>query len=457
MDNNELWQCVLADIELSVSRANFNTWFKGTNIYSKEGSLVVVSVSSSFAKEWLENKFSKFILKSLRNINSEVKEVKFIIVSIKDQDTNNLILKRKRQELRNDKIENQLKFKEIETNKDSNLNPKYTFETYIVGSSNELAYAAAQSVTKNLGMVYNPLFIYGGVGLGKTHLLQAIGNDILSDSPAKKIKYVSAEKFASELVSSIQCGEMEKFKNKYRKIDLLIIDDIQFLSGKEKTQEEFFHTFNTLYEKNKQIIISSDRPPQAIQTLQDRLRSRFEGGMIADISYPDLETRLAILKSKTTSRGINLSEDILNFMAETFKNNIRELEGALNKVIIQVSLSKNQKTDLQAVKKILTNETNIPKKTISIKQIIKIVADFYDIEEKQLLMRIRRQEIVKPRQIAMFLLRNEYKASFPTIGSKMGGRDHTTVIHACEKITREVKNNNILAEEINLIKQRLYA
>ncbi len=457
MNNNELWQYVLADIELSVSKANFNTWFKGTSIYSKEGSLVVVSVSSSFAKEWLENKFSKFILKSLRNINSEIKEVSFIVSSIKDQTVNNLILKRKKQELKHSKIENQLKFNNIESEKETNLNPKYTFESYIVGSSNELAYAAAKSVTKNLGTVYNPLFIYGGVGLGKTHLLQAIGNNILKEYPKKKIKYVSAEKFATELVSSIQCGEMEKFKNKYRKIDLLIIDDIQFLSGKEKTQEEFFHTFNTLYEQNKQIIISSDRPPQAIQTLQDRLRSRFEGGMIADISYPDLETRLAILKSKTNTRAINLPDEILNYMAESFKNNIRELEGALNKVIIQVSLSKNQKTTLESVKNILENRSNLPKKTLSIKQIIKIVADFYDVEEKQLFMRIRRQEIVKPRQIAMFLLRNEYKASFPTIGSKMGGRDHTTVIHACEKIKKEVKHNNILADEINLIKQRLYA
>jgi len=455
-DNNELWQCVLADIELNVSKANFNTWFKGTNIYSREGGLVVVSVSSSFTKEWLENKFSKFILKSLRNINSEIKEVKFIVASSKDQEDNNSLLKRRRQDLRNIEIENQLKFKELDGSKDSDLNPKYVFETYIVGSSNELAYAAARSVTKNLGMIYNPLFIYGGVGLGKTHLLQAIGNEILKDDPTRKVKYVSAEKFASELVSSIQCGEMEKFKEKYRKIDLLIIDDIQFLSGKEKTQEEFFHTFNALYEKNKQIIISSDRPPQAIQTLQDRLRSRFEGGMIADISYPDFETRLAILKSKTTPRGVNLPEDVLSFMAESFKNNIRELEGALNKVIIQASLSSDQRTDLESVKKILTNETNTPKKALSIKQIIKTVADFYDIEEKQILMRIRRQEIVKPRQVAMFLLRHEYKASFPTIGSKMGGRDHTTVIHACEKITKEVKNNNILAEEINLIKQRLY-
>jgi len=455
MDNNELWQCVLSDIEISISKANFNTWFRNTGIEAREGNAVVVGVPSSFTKEWVENKFSKDILKSLRDINSEIKEVKFVVSSSKPLASPSTILRRRRQETR--EPENQLKFGGLVSNgEETNLNSKYTFDTFVVGSSNELSHAAAKSVTKNLGMIYNPLFIYGGSGLGKTHLLQAIGNEVLKQDSSKKIKYISSEKFASELVSSIQCGEMEKFKNKYRQIDLLIIDDIQFLSGKEKTQEEFFHTFNSLYEKNKQIIISSDRAPKAIKTLEDRLRSRFEGGMIADVSYPDFETRLAILKSKTDSKEIALSDDIMTYLAETFKSNIRELEGALNKVIMQANLSKDNKTTLDFVKKTVSSEIDMPRKVISVKQILKIVSDFYDVEEKLLFQRVRRQEVVKPRQVAMFLLRNEYKASFPTIGSKMGGRDHTTVIHACDKISKEMKTNNILVDEINLIKQRLY-
>ncbi|MEK7452801.1 MAG: chromosomal replication initiator protein DnaA [Patescibacteria group bacterium] len=456
MDHQELWQCVLSEIEISVSKANFNTWFRNTSIYDRDGNTIIVSVPSSFTKEWLESKFNKFILKSLRDLNSEIREVKFIVSTNKSKPSQNdhATAKRKKEAPKN--TESQLKLNGLNKDSDNNLNQKYTFDTFVVGSSNELAHAAAKSITKNLGIVYNPLFIYGGSGLGKTHLIQSIGNEVLKQTPNARVKYLSAEKFASELVSSIQCGEMEKFKNKYRQIDLLIIDDIQFLSGKEKTQEEFFYTFNSLYEKNKQIIISSDRPPKAIKTLEERLRSRFEGGMIADISYPDFETRLAILKSKIAINNTSLPENVINYIAENFKRNIRELEGALNKVIIQATLLNNTEISLDSIKKTLSPDSDMPKKIISIKQIIKVVSDFYDVEEKLLLQRTRRQEIVKPRQVAMFLLRNEYKASFPTIGSKIGGRDHTTVIHACEKIGNELKNNNMLVEEINLIKQRLY-
>ena len=454
MENNELWQCVLSDIELNISKTSFNTWFKGTSIHSKEGSVVVVSVPSAFAKEWLEGKFYKFILKSLRDVNSEIKDVKFIVTPNKSDlsKTNNLSKRKKEQK----KDNNQLELSGLKDNSDTNLNPKYTFDTFVVGSSNELAHAAAKSITKNLGTIYNPLFIYGGSGLGKTHLLQSIGNEVLRLHPEKKIKYISAEKFTNELVSALTAGNMNKFKSKYRQIDLLIIEDVQFLSGKEKTQEEFFHTFNSLYEKNKQIIISSDRPPKAIKTLEDRLRSRFEGGMIADVSYPDFETRLAILKSKIIAKKVSIPDDILIYIAENFKNNIRELEGALNKVLMQLDISENSIITLESAKRILSVESSIPKKVVNIKQILKTVSEFYDVEEKLLLQRVRRQEVVKPRQVAMFLLRNECKVSFPTIGSKMGGRDHTTVIHACEKISKEMKNNNMLAEEINLIKQRLY-
>ncbi len=450
MNNKELWQSVLADIELNISKANFNTWFKDTSIHSREGSLVVISAPSTFKKEWLESKFSKIILKSLREINPEIKEIKFIVESKKPVFD---IIGRKREK----KEDYQLKLDtQNSAIKESDLNPKYTFDTFIVGSSNEIAYAAARSVTKNLGTVYNPLFIYGPSGLGKTHLLQSIGNEVLKQDPTKKVKYLSTEKFTNELIDAIRSGEMEKFKNKYRKIDVLIIDDVQFISGKEKTQIEFFHTFNALYEKNKQIIISSDRPPKAIKTLEERLRSRFEGGMIADVGYPDFETRLAILKFKANSKNVELPDDILTYIASTFKNNIRELEGALNKVIIHNNLSQEKPITLDDVKRILNSHTDIPKKVINPKQILKTVAEFYDVDEKHLIMKIRRQEIVKPRQVAMFLLRNECKASYPSIGSKLGGRDHTTVMHACLKIEKELKKNDLLAEEINLIKQRLY-
>ena len=300
MELDELWKAALGEIELQVSRANFKTWLQNTSIADKKGGVVTIAVPNSFTKEWLENKYHKFILKSLRNLESEIKEVNYQIKQ-------NLIkedFKGKNGFREEDKIiRKQLDFQELNINTLTNLNPRYTFDNFVVGSSNELAHAAALAVTKNLGKKYNPLFIYGGVGLGKTHLIQAIGNKVKKEDQVKKIKYVTSERFTSEVISTVRSGslrpnDIDDFKKSWREIDLLIIDDIQFLSGKEKTQEEFFHTFNALYDAGKQIILSSDRPPKSIQTLEERLRSRFEGGMIADISYPDLETRIAILKSK---------------------------------------------------------------------------------------------------------------------------------------------------------------
>lgn len=295
----ELWQTVLGEVELNISKASFITWFKDTKITSKKDGAVVISAPNGFTKEWLENKYNKLILKILRNNSADIKEVKFVIG--KEEQLNNS--QKETVQIPNI-IGSQLDFQEFAINKETNLNPKYTFDNFIVGSFNELAQAAGRAVTKNLGTLYNPLFIYGGVGLGKTHLMQAIGNYLVKKTPSKKIKYLSSEKFTSELIDAIRKKGMDNFKNKYRKIDVLIIDDIQFIAGKEKTQEEFFHIFNNLYQKNKQIIISSDRPPQAISTLEERLRSRFQGGMIADVGFPDLETRIAILKSKSKEKKI---------------------------------------------------------------------------------------------------------------------------------------------------------
>ena len=458
MDLNELWKAALGEIELQVSRANFKTWLQNTSITDKKDGVVTIAVPNSFTKEWLENKYHKFILRSLRNLESEIKEVNYQIKQnvIKEGFKGKNVFREEDMVVRK-----QLDFQELNVNTLTNLNPRYAFDNFIVGSSNELAHAAASVVVKNLGKKYNPLFIYGGVGLGKTHLIQAIGNQVKKESPTKKVKYVTSERFTSEVISALRSGslrpnDIDDFKKRWREIDLLIIDDIQFLSGKEKTQEEFFHTFNALYDAGKQIVLSSDRPPKSIQTLEERLRSRFEGGMVADISYPDLETRVAILKSKASEKNVVLSDEIFEYVAQNIKKNVRELEGALNRLIAANYQPNQKELTLNDAKKILNLILNTPKKSTTLKSIIKAVAEFYDVSEKDVLDRSRKKEIVKPRQIIMFLLREELKSSFPFIGLKIGGRDHTTAIHACEKIKKEIELDSNLNDEINLIKEKLY-
>ena len=458
MDLHELWKAALGEIGLQISKANYKTWLANTSIVDKKNGVVIVAVPNSFTKEWLENKYHKFILRSLRNIESEIKEVTYQIKPnyIKEE------LKDKKQPKEDELIiHKQLDFAELNVDAETNLNPRYTFDNFIVGPSNELAHAAASAIVKNLGNKYNPLFIYGGVGLGKTHLIQAIGNAVRKENRNKKIKYVTSERFTSEVITTLRSGslrpnDIDDFKKRWREIDLLIIDDIQFLSGKEKTQDEFFHSFNALYDAGKQIIISSDRPPKSIQTLEERLRSRFEGGMIADVSYPDLETRITILKTKANEKGFDFSYDILEYIALNIKKNIRELEGALNRLIAS-NLNANKKDlNLTEVKKALNIIVNTPKKSTTFKNIIKAVAEFYDISEKELLERSRKKEIVKPRQVIMYLLREELKSSFPFIGLKVGGRDHTTAIHACDKIKKEIELDQNFNDEINMIREKLY-
>ena len=448
--NEELWQATLAEVQFNTSPAIFSTWFRNTKILDKKDEKIIISVPNNFSKEWLENKYNKKLLKILRGLNPEIKEVKYDLrktpVGVKKEPV-----------IKNTVNENQLEFQTYKINKETGLNPKYIFENFVVGSFNELPHAAAIAISKKPGLVYNPLFVYGGVGLGKTHLIQAIGNEINKKFPKKKIRYISSEKFISGVVNSIRDHSIESFKNDFKKTDLLIIDDIQFLTGKEKTQEEFFHIFNTLYQNNKQIIISSDRIPKAIPSIEDRLRSRFEGGMIVDVGTPDIETRMAILKVKSKERKINLSDEVLEYIAENIKNNIRELEGAINKITIYQNM-KNDNTDIDInkIKTILKNLILNPQKPISSKKIITIVANFYDLKEKDLFIPTRKKEIVRPRQIAMYLLRDMLKCSFPFIGRKFQGKDHTTTIYACSKISKEMQENEVLNEEINLIKQRLY-
>ncbi len=447
MNTEELWQAVLAQIQLSISPANFSTWFKSTGIISQKGGEVMVSTPNSFAKEWLEQKYNKMVLKILHTLNEEIKDVKYVVGKQE--------LKIFRGQKTSFPEAFQLELPEFEADKETGLNSKYGFDNFVVAPFNELPHAAAQAVSNNPGSVYNPLFVYGGVGLGKTHLLQAIGNQIAKVFPEKKTKYLSAEKFTSEVITSIRNQEMEAFKTKYRQVDVLIMDDVQFLAGKEKTQEEFFHTFNALYEKNKQIIVSSDRPPKIIPSLTERLKSRFEGGMIADISMPDFETRVAILKAKAREKMVDFPDEVLNYIATNIQKNIRELEGALNRLTSYQKLN-SRPPDIETTKSLLKNTLFAPPKIATPQKIIRAVAEFYDLKEKELLDPSRKREIVYPRQIAMYLLREDLKSSYPFIGRKFSGKDHTTAIHAYEKINKEIRVNERLADEIGLIKQRLY-
>src|SRR3989339_252501 len=364
MNNIELWQSVLAQMQFHISKANFATWFQNTEIIIKENEKIVISVPNAFSKEWLSNKYNKLILKILHDIDDSIKDLEFIIrpnsaknSSFKVADEENKVSE-----------EIQLRFDEFKINKETNLNPRYTFESFVVGSFNELAHAAALAVSENPGLTYNPLFIYGGTGLGKTHLMQAIGNKITENLKKKKVRYISSEKFVSGIVSAIRNNSMEFFKASLAPIDILILDDIQFIAGKNKSQEEFFHVFNSLYEKNKQIVLSSDRPPNAIPELEDRLRSRFEGGMIADVSLPDYETRLVILKTKLQEKNINMPEEILEYIAANVKKNIRELEGALNKLLIYEKI--NRKIDIETTKKLLKGFVFSPFDVANYKKII---------------------------------------------------------------------------------------
>lgn len=453
MTNEELWKAVLGEMELSLSRANFTTWFKNTSVLSRDDNTVVVSVPNGFIKEWLENKFHKKILESIRSQSKEIREIRYVIgrskLELAKRDFSNILLE-------NDLESESKREFDKDMDKTTNLNKRYIFDSFIVGSNNELAHAACLAVTKNLGKLYNPLFLYGGVGLGKTHLLQAIGNKVLDDkNSTNSILYISSERFTASILEALINRNIEDLKSKYCQLDLLMIDDIQFIAGKEKTQDIIFSTFNELYGKNKQIVLSSDRPPKAIPALEERLKSRFEGGMIADIGTPDFETRLAILKQKSHEKKYEFNEEILTYIATNIQKNVRELEGALNRVGA-FSQIYNRVPDIKEVKNILNTYLSSSYKRTSPQSILKAAAEFYNISLTDLVKRSRKKEIVKPRQVAMFLLREETKLSFPEIGQKLGGRDHSTVIHACEKIKLESSVDEPLRQELVLIRERVY-
>ncbi|MYE38416.1 MAG: chromosomal replication initiator protein DnaA [Candidatus Spechtbacteria bacterium SB0662_bin_43] len=450
MNDIDLWGVVLNEMELQTSRAAFLTWFKNTSISSHRDGVVSVAVPNGFTKRRLQEKYTKTILKVLRDTIPDIKSVLFVVETKKHS-----FLTQRTPSAVKTPLEGQAIFEEMEINPKTHLNPKYSFQSFVVGPSNELARAAAMAVVESPGHTHNPLFIYGGVGLGKTHLLQSIGNELFNKN--KNVVYITSEQFTNEFIASIQNNTKNSFKEQYRTKDVLIIDDIQFIAGKEQTQEEFFHTFNTLYENNKQIILCSDRPPKAIATLEERLRSRFEGGMLADIKPPDYETRLAILQTKIKERNITMENSILEHIATSIKNNIRELEGALNLIVTSSrSLYDNQITQEHA-KRIITNLLHTPQKPVSHKHIINTVARFYEIKEEEIMKKNRRREIVLPRQIVMFLMRKELKKSYPAIGEHLGGRDHTTVMHACDKIEKRIQDDVMFEDELNVIKQTLYS
>lgn len=456
MDTERLWQSALAEVELQISRPNFATWLKSSQLVENRDGIALVALPNAFAKEWVEKKYYKMILGAIRAIDTSTKRVEFVV---KNSDHPAPLAHKKlgsAPQLDAEKMEQQLAFLDLNVDPITNLNPRYTFASFVVGAANELAHAAAMAVVKEVGTKYNPLFIYGGTGLGKTHLIQAIGNEIKQlHRDRVRVKYVPSERFASEVVAALQTRRWNELKDKYRNVDVLIIDDIQFIGGKEKTEEEFFHTFNALYENSKQIIISSDRPPEAIPTLQERLRSRFQGGMIVDVSYPDYDMRLAIIKTKLEENGKLLSDELLGVIADRVRKNIRELEGIVNKIFFYQDM-KGMTLTRDLIEEIIDKTIQKPSKNITVNQVIKAVADFYEISPADLSGRCRKREIVEPRQIAMYFLRDMLEMSYPFIGEKMGNRDHTTAIHACEKIAREINKDSSLNQKLLLIKDIIY-
>lgn len=440
----ELWDKVLSEAKQKISKPSFETWLKSTKLLAYTGDTVTIAAPNSFGREWLENHYVHLIAAILAELTGKDLRIRFVV----QQDPN---------------IENfDIPSTPIQKNYDeqpdtslSMLNTKYTFDTFVIGSGNRFAHAASLAVAEAPANAYNPLFIYGGVGLGKTHLMHAIGHYVLEHNPKAKVVYLSSEKFTNEFINSIRDNRAEEFRNKYRNVDVLLIDDIQFLAGKESTQEEFFHTFNTLHEESKQIIISSDRPPKEIPTLEDRLRSRFEWGLITDIAPPDLETRIAILRKKAKADNLDIPNEVMLYIANQIDSNIRELEGALIRVVAYSSLVNEDITAelaAQALKNIIPNATP---RTLTILDIQKAVGEHYHIKLEDFTAKRRTKSIAFPRQVAMYLSREMTDCSLPKIGDEFGGRDHTTVIHAHEKISSLLKDDQGLQQDIKQIKSML--
>ena len=446
---HDLWQSVLNEIETTISHAAFTTWFKNTELLENTTGKITVAVPNIFAQRQFETKFDDKIRQILTENGVTVKDIDYIV------QTNNKHKTINREVIPGD-IEPAPVAQKSERSPTISLNNRYTFANFIVGSSNDLAYTAAQAVVKNPGTKYNPLFLYGGAGLGKTHLAQAVGNEIIKNSPKTKVLYITIEQFYNDFIDMVRFKRGEKgFSDKYRSVDVLIVDDMQFIVGKEKSQESFFHTFNELHQQNKQIIITSDRPPKDIPTLTDRLRSRFEWGMAIDIQMPDFETRCAILRAKSENSGVTLNQETIEFLANNIKTNIRELEGVLNQ-LLAYSEMRGIEPNLATAEGLLAGAKYSPTHHITAKQIINKTANYFQLAPADITSADRSKNIVTPRQIAMYLLRSEMRMSFPNIARELGRKDHTTAMHSVEKIEKAIKLDYLIREQVAEIRDKLY-
>jgi chromosomal replication initiator protein len=464
MDAKQVWRAALGELQVSLSPANYETWLRDTALVDVDEQRFRIAVPNGFAKDWLETRYRSLISQTLARIVGYSVQVEFFVAAGADGATGAGSAAGDPSGTANGQHLNgtspQVRLEPTRVGGEggaTNLNPRYTFANFIVGSANRLAHAASLSVAERPGHAYNPLFLYGGVGLGKTHLMHAIGNQVIAKFPRKRVVYATSEKFTNEFITSIQQGKIDEFRARYRRIDLLLIDDIQFIADKERTQEEFFHTFNAIHEDGKQIVLSSDRPPKAILTLEERLRSRFEWGLIADLTAPDLETRIAILRAKAEEGAVPITSDVIEFIARKVVSNIRELEGALNRIVAYASMGA-MPISIELAQAVLSNVLYNPKKRqVTPERIARAVADYYGVPMDALQGQKRDKAIVMPRQIAMFLMREETDVSLLRIGAELGGRDHSTVLHACDKITRESAVNDELRREIAAVRELIYA
>jgi chromosomal replication initiator protein len=448
MKASQVWQAALGELQMQMSKATFETWVKPSKVLSYEDGEFIIAVPTAFIKDWLESKLLSSIKRSLSGILGRSVDVTIVVMQEEAGEAQTLL-----NVAASSEPPAAPEHKNGKTMMSGNLNPNYKFENFVVGPSNRLAHAACLAVSEKPASTYNPLFIYGGVGLGKTHLLHAVGHKC--KTLGLESLYVSSEEFTNDLINAIRNQYTEGFRDKYRKIDVLLIDDIQFIAGKESTQEEFFHTFNTLHGRGKQIVISSDRPPKSMVTLEERLRSRFEWGLIADIQLPDIETRNAILQSKAEALGVYVPPEVYDYIARQVQNNIRELEGALNRVIAHVQLT-NTSLNVETARAALADLVTRPTSSLSLDEVLHVIADFYHLSVEDLANRSRSKELVKPRQVAMYMAREELQATLPQIGEALGGRDHTTVMYGVEKIAREVEQDDGLRREIVMIREKLY-
>ena len=456
MDAKQVWRAALGELQVSLSPANYETWLKDTALVDVDGDRFRVAAPNGFAKDWLENRYRSLIAQTLARVVGYSVNVEFEVREIEPEDE----VEPERQEEAARPSSPRVRVEPGRVGGEGggvNLNSRYTFRTFIVGSSNRLAHAASLSVAERPGEAYNPLFLYGGVGLGKTHLMHAIGNAVVQRFQRKRVAYATSEKFTNDFITSIQQGRIDDFRARYRRIDLLLIDDIQFIADKERTQEEFFHTFNTIHEDGKQIVLSSDRPPKQITTLEERLRSRFEWGLIADLTAPDLETRIAILRTKAEEQSVLVAPEALETIARKVASNIRELEGALNRIVAYASMQ-GMPITVDLAQAVLSNVLYSPRKrAITPERIAIAVSQYYDVDLEALRGQKRDRSIVVPRQIAMYLMREETDVSLLRIGEELGGRDHSTVLHACKKIDQEAARNEELRRELAAVREAIYS